>query len=163
MNSTGDSDELHSGTGEVGVFGFGNPLRGDDGIVAVLFDRVRSQAPDIDATFLEFGSRTFRVVHAIREFDRVLLVDAMEFGGEPGEVVVCSPDEIQSRTETTGSHGLDLLELLELGTQLPNPPVKIRLFGIQPGPMELESGLSEPVKNRIPDIAVELQETIAEL
>lgn len=145
-----------------GVFGFGNPLRGDDGIVPVLFDRIRSQKSVIDATFVEFGSRTFRVVHVLRDFDRVLLVDAMRFGGEPGAVVVCSSDEVTSCSETTGSHELDLLELVELTTQLPNAPTKIRIFGIQPGPVDMDTELSEPVENRLPEIEAELMETIAD-
>lgn len=161
MKSSHQSDASSQTDDRLGVFGFGNPLRGDDGIVPVLFDRIRSQESDVDATLVEFGSRTFRVVHALRDFDRVLLVDAMRFGGEPGAVVVCSSDAVTSRSETTGSHELDLLELVELATQLPNAPTEIRIFGIQPGPVDMDSDLSEPVANRLPEIHAQLMETIA--
>ncbi|MEF8894423.1 hydrogenase maturation protease [Halodesulfurarchaeum sp.] len=162
MEPSHQSDDPSQTDNQLGVFGFGNPLRGDDGIVPVLFDRIRAQEAAVDATLVEFGSRTFRVVHALRDFDRVLLVDAMRFGGEPGAVVVCSSGEVSSRSETTGSHELDLLELVELATQLENAPTEIRIFGIQPGPVDMDSALSDPVENRLPEIHAELMETLTD-
>jgi hydrogenase maturation protease len=161
MEPTHQSGDSSQTDGRLGVFGFGNPLRGDDGIVPVLFDRIRSQEAALDATFVELGSRSLRVVHALRDFDQVLLVDAMRFGGDPGAVVVCSPDTVTSRSETTGSHELDLLELVELAKQLPNAPNTVRIFGIQPGPVDMDTELSEQVETRLPEIQSELMETIA--
>jgi len=147
----------------VAVIGFGNPLRGDDGIVPVLFDRIRSQELPSEITLLEFGARSFRLVHALRDFDRVLLVDAMCFDGEPGAVAVCTPEQVASRAHDTGLHGIDLLEIVSFAREYAETPTAIRIFGVQPGPTDIGDGLSDGVKSQLPEITSRLLETIEAL
>ena len=152
-----------------GVIGLGNPLRGDDGVVPELFGRLRapdggSDSTDLDdITLLEFGDANFRLVHALSDFDRVLIVDAVRFGGEPGDHVVFSPEEVVSRADHGGSHDSDLLELVELARYLNEASATVRIFGIQPGPMEMGPGLSDPLESRLPELLEALEDAIYEL
>lgn len=149
--------------GSRGVIGLGNPLRGDDGVVPALFARLRDGDMPEDADLLEFGDASLRLVHALESFDRVLVVDAMRFGGEPGEYVVCTPDEVVSRTASGVSHDPDLLEVVALARELGDGPDRLRIFGIEPGPMAMGPGLSAALEARLPALESALAEAIEQL
>ncbi len=157
---TSHSRETRTKDSPIGVFGFGNPMRGDDGIVSSVFESISEGDADSKAQLIEFGSRSFRVVHALREFDRVLIVDAMEFGGDPGEVRVCRPNEISASSNGSGVHGMDLLQIIELSMDLPNGPDSAKLFGIQPESMPVRSELSASMADRLPEIRARLERVI---
>lgn len=149
-----------------GVIGLGNPLRGDDGVASELFGRLREideETGTDDTEFLEFGDANFRLLHALADFDRVLVVDAVRFGGEPGDHVLFTPEEVISRTGHGGSHDSDLLELVELAERLDETSATVRIFGIQPGPMEIRPGLSDRLEARMPELRSALEEAIREL
>lgn len=152
------------GTGGArGVIGLGNPLRGDDGIVPVLFDRLRATERVPDVELLEFGATTLRVVHALGAFDRVLIVDAVQFGADPGEYIICTPAALASRRESNGSHEMDLLEIVDLAGRMDEAPAVVRIFGIQPGSTELGSELSDALTWRLPELQDALEGAIADL
>lgn len=146
-----------------GVIGLGNPLRGDDGIVPVLFDRLRGTETEPDVELLEFGATTLRVVHAFGSFDRVLFVDAVQFGADPGEHIRCKPAELASRWGSNGSHEMDLLEIIDLAARMDEAPDVVRIFGIQLGSTEMGSELSDALTRRLPELQDALEEAIADL
>ncbi|MFW6458550.1 MAG: hydrogenase maturation protease [Halodesulfurarchaeum sp.] len=144
------------------VIGLGNPLRGDDGVVPVLFEALRERNPT-DIEILEHGDANLRLVHALEPFDRVLFVDAVSFGTEPGEWVVFSPEEVISRVDSGDAHAADLLDVLALATELGEAPAVIRIFGVQPGSMTPGTGLSEQLQDSLPAVREALWEAIEDL
>jgi hydrogenase maturation protease len=158
-----DSAPQARDTASCGVIGLGNPLRGDDGVVPALFSRLDIAGTDSEVAILEYGDANFRLFHALADFDRVLIVDAVRFGGEPGDHVVFSPDEVVSHGDHGGTHDSDLLELLELAERLDDAAASVRIFGIQPGETEHGPGLSDELEERLPTLLVALQAAITEL
>ena len=146
-----------------GVIGLGNPLRGDDGVVPELFERLRTSDREFDAEFLEFGDANFRMLHALADFDRVLVVDAVRYGGEPGEHVEFTPEEVVSKTDSGGSHDSDLLELVELADRMGESADEVRIFGIQPASMEMGDGLSDPMEARLTELVAALEDSVKKL
>ncbi len=70
--------------GKVVILGIGNPLRSDDGVGSILASRIKDKVP---FTVFDAGvSPENYLEKTIREKpDTVLLIDAVDFGGKPGE------------------------------------------------------------------------------
>ncbi|MFW5905883.1 MAG: hydrogenase maturation protease [archaeon] len=73
------------------VVALGNPYRRDDGVgPALLEELAQRDLPDVD--LLDLGDATFELVHVLAAHDVVVIVDAVNFGGDPGEIAVFDPD-----------------------------------------------------------------------
>lgn len=158
----GSGESPGSRSSRCAVIGLGNPLRGDDGIVPMLFEQLRAADPGPAATLIEYRDANLRLVHALEEFNHVLLVDAVDFGGKPGEHAVFRPSEAVSVGDHGGSHDANVLELVDLAERLGADPLSVRIFGIQPATMEPGTQLSKHLEEQLPELRAALLDTISE-
>lgn len=88
-----------------GVVGVGNVLRGDDGAGCLLVERLqgRLDVPLVDCGEVpeNYGGWVER-----RDLEAVVYVDAVDFGGEPGEVRIVPLDRLME--SATNTHNLSL-------------------------------------------------------
>ena len=113
------------------VMGVGNLLRRDDGAGVHLVDRLRTLAPQIDAVDAAMGG--VEILEAMRGYDRVIIVDSIMTGAEPGTIYHVNIAEGDEPPRISSSHGVDLVTTLELGRRLiPEmmPPEQV-LIGIE--------------------------------
>lgn len=81
--------------GKVVICGIGSTLRSDDGIGSLLASRIDGKVPYI---VYDAGSSPENYLGKIIKDkpDTVILVDAVDFGGSPGEFRVVEPEDIQT-------------------------------------------------------------------
>jgi hydrogenase 3 maturation protease len=81
--------------GKVAILGIGNVLRSDDGVGSLLAARIRDKVP---YTVYDAGSTPENYLEkVIREKpDTVVIIDAVDFGGNPGEFKFLAPDDIKT-------------------------------------------------------------------
>ena len=81
--------------GKVVICGIGSTLRSDDGIGSLLASRLGGKVPYI---VYDAGSSPENYLGKIIKDkpDTVVLVDAVDFGGSPGEFRVVEPEDIQT-------------------------------------------------------------------
>ena len=78
------------------VIGVGNPLVADEGVgIAVIEELGKRDLPD-SVELVDAGSAGMSLLHIIKDYDAVIIIDAADFGGEPGEVRTFTPDEVRS-------------------------------------------------------------------
>ncbi len=82
-------------SGRVLVLGIGNTLRSDDGIGSLLASRIQDKIPYI---VYDSGASPENYLGKIIKDkpDTILLIDAVDFGGEAGEVRVLEGEDIQT-------------------------------------------------------------------
>ncbi len=135
------------------VMGVGNDLLKDEGIgvhVVKAMDRV--PLPE-NVTLINGGVAGIDLLEHIREADRLIIIDAVDAGGEPGAVFRFSPDEVRVMLDEHKAtlHQVDLFDTLKLAKFLDCYPQTI-IIGVQP--KEISWGL-EPtpdLTSRIPRI-----------
>ncbi|MDD5677506.1 MAG: hydrogenase 3 maturation endopeptidase HyCI [Kiritimatiellae bacterium] len=137
--------------GKVCVVGIGNRLKGDDGAGPELIDRLTGHgrlccmdagvAPE---NYLE------KIVQAAP--DTILLVDAMDFGGEAGAYRLFTSDQITGGG--LSSHALSLRMTCDYLHQ--RMAVHVFILGIQPAQVEMNQPLSVLVKTAVDQLAAEL-------
>lgn len=82
-------------TGKVVILGIGNTLKSDDGVGALLASRIRDKVP---YTVYDAGPGPENYLGKIikEKPDNVVIIDAVDFGGEPGEFKVVDGDDIKT-------------------------------------------------------------------
>jgi len=95
------------------VAGVGNVLRGDDGFGIAVLERLRSGrfASEPSVAFWESGIAGVSLVQELmRRFDALVVLDAVDRGGYPGQVFVLEPDLDRVRRIAKEGAAVDLHE-----------------------------------------------------
>ena len=113
------------------VIGVGNLLRTDDGVGIHVINRLDEANPGVDTLDAAMGS--IEILEAMRGYDRVIIVDAIETGAEPGTIYNVNLTAGEMPPTITHSHGTDIITTLELGRQLygEEMPGEIMLLAIE--------------------------------
>lgn len=135
------------------VAGMGNVLRGDDGVGIQVLRELEESGLDGNATLVDAGSNLFSQMDMIEGASKLVLVDAVCGGGEPGSVYRFTPDDVDAEEKTFVSvHEIGLLDELEMLRNLNKLPRDVVIIGVEPAEMGWSTGLSETVASRLPDI-----------
>ena len=98
------------------VIGVGNLLRTDDGVGIHLINRLSKIDPERDTLDAAMGS--IEILEAMKGYERVIIVDSIETGVEPGTIYRVNLTSGEDPPVITHSHGTDIRTILELGRQL---------------------------------------------
>ncbi len=98
------------------MIGVGNLLRTDDGVGIHIINRLSKLHPEINTFDAAMGS--IEILEAMMGFERVVIVDSIETGVEPGTIYRVNLASGEKPPVITYSHGTDVLTILELGRQL---------------------------------------------
>jgi len=100
------------------VLGIGNPILKDDGIGLRVVDRLEDLHNDPNVTFLKTTLAGLNLLDLLAGFRRAIIVDAIQTGGEVGEVYRLSPRDFVVRDRFSHLHSLDFFQTLSLGRRL---------------------------------------------
>lgn len=146
-----------------GVIGLGNSFRGDDGISEVLINRLSGENFSSEVEFFDIGMGSLKALHVLRKLDKVIILDAVFFGGSPGEYVFFDPEEVRSLNRSKNPHDSTLFEVLELSKKIQELPKEILIMGIQPKDVSLRNGLSPELESKVPELLDVLRRRVVEL
>ena len=124
---------------------------GDDSIGLRLVEQIAERGLDRDFEAIEVGNNGMLVLtYFTEETDLILVVDAVRFGGGPGDFTIFTPDEVDTQKVTGGisTHEGDILRLIELAKQIDQPIPPIKILAIEPAAMEVDQGLSPELEAR---------------
>jgi hydrogenase maturation protease len=135
------------------VLGVGNLLLTDDGAgvhaVTELDGEEEWDREKVD--FMDGATFTQDIFYVFQKYERVLVLDTVKGGREPGTVYRFTEDNLRDNYEQRLSlHDIDLLDSLKMAELLGNKP-EIMVIGIEPLTIsEWCMELSEPVKAAYP-------------
>ena len=136
--------------GRVCVVGVGNVELGDDGFGVRLAEELgdsRFTNQNRHAVIAAPAAERYLETLSGGRFDSVLFLDAVEFGAEPGAVVLLNASEMAARFPQVSTHKLSLgllARMIEAGGL-----TKARLLGVQPGSLHSGVGLSSAVQRTL--------------
>lgn len=142
---------------KIAIIGVGNPLCGDDGLGVYLAQNPHPELPS-NVDIIDGGTAGPDLLRFLEEYDRLIILDIVRYGGEPGGVVTFVPGET-GEISTRGSHsahGVDLAFALRLRNSL-GYRADVVVVGCEPLHCGVGEGLSEPVRRAIPQIWKEVQ------
>lgn len=161
MRNDGGSD---SGYGpRILVLCAGSALMGDDGVGLAALERLRSGwklGPGVE--LMDGGTWGMNLLPAIESADRLLVVDAVRAGRQPGTVVRLEAEQVPRFFATKLSpHQIDLKEVLALAELRGTLPPTVAV-GVEPGRVELSTELSPEVEAAVPELVRRITEALEE-
>ncbi len=143
------------------VIGIGNTLMSDDGVGVKVLELLEDLPDHVGVVELATGGMT--LLHHLEGLEEAVLVDAVDFGGRPGEIRLFKPDEVDTvKTVGYSLHDLDMIKVLELARRMDTLPGRVVIAAIQPVSLQMGEGLSREVKKALPELARRIIETVVD-
>ena len=93
---------------KVAVIGLGNTLHRDDGIGIHLLSLLEENVSRVDISFMNFGVASLGLLNYLGAFKKILLVDAIDAGLEPGVLRIFRLSDAASRVKDKKAISRDL-------------------------------------------------------
>ena len=139
---------------KIAILGVGNELLKDEGI-GVHIARALEGTPspsNVDLEVIDGGTLPDAPL-AFEGVDRLIVVDAVKTGGEPGAIYRFRPEDVETEGKVlTSLHQISLLENLWLMERFSQRPKDVVIIGIEPEDMNWGLELSAKLQERIPQI-----------
>jgi hydrogenase maturation protease len=133
------------------VLGLGNILLGDEGVGVRVVERLQElyQFPQ-GVQVLDGGTLALDLLPYVEDADRLLVIDALEMGTEPGTVARLESDEVPAFLSVKLSpHQMGLADLLAAARLRDLYPGRVVLWGVQPAVMRPGLALSPSVAAQV--------------
>jgi hydrogenase maturation protease len=144
------------------VIGVGNLYMGDDGVGVRIVQQLLDD-PDANADgrieFIDGGVGGLRMINWIEQADRLLFIDAANFGGAPGETKLLGPEQVMgsARGERFSLHETGIANVLKL-TADHFRAAPSWVLAIQVQAVEQSDKLSEPLADRLDALTDEVKQ-----
>ncbi len=144
------------------VLGSGNELMCDEGVgvhaVRALQERIDPAGASIE---LIEGGTSPDIAHLIQGADRLVIIDAVKGGCEPGTIYRLPPDAIMSGSDiATSVHQIGIVDNLNMMKLLGDMPGQTIIIGIEPARVEIGLDLSETLQQKMPKLIETVLEEI---
>jgi hydrogenase maturation protease len=133
------------------VLGLGNILLGDEGVGVRVVERLqeRYEFPQ-GVQVLDGGTLALDLLPYVEDTDRLLVIDALELGAEPGTIARLEGDQVPASLSVKISpHQMGLADVLAAARLRDVYPGQVVLWGVQPGVMGAGLELSSPVAAQV--------------
>ncbi len=140
------------------VAGVGNVLKRDDGFGPAVVETILNKRleKEIKADVMDFGQRLYDLLLRMKDYDVVVLVDAIEGEGKPGDIYIIEidPSEVEE-SELTNLHDPDLRKFIGIAKALNFMPKKLYVIGCHPEDLSDGVGLSQRLFKKI-DVVIDM-------
>ncbi len=139
------------------VLGMGNPILSDDGVGLEVARRLQEgPLPDgVEVTQSEVAG--LRLLELLKGYDKVVIVDALRSGRDPGEIVRYEARDFRGGHRYGSAHSIGLHTALELGRTLGMPmPDDVTVFAVEAQDVETFGEEFSPPVAAAADRVVEL-------
>ncbi|AHF80763.1 hydrogenase maturation peptidase HycI [Thermococcus paralvinellae] len=137
-------EDFLKGAEKVVVCGIGNDVRGDDAFGVIVVEELKNRIKSDKVIILNCGEVPESYLGKIINENptHVIFIDAVDFGGKPGEIVIADPEGTLGESFSTHRLPLKLL----VGYLKQNINAKFILIGCQPKQLGLFVEMSEEVR-----------------
>lgn len=132
------------------IVGMGNLLYRDEGIGVHVIQAMEKMKLPSHIELLDIGTSTMDLISYLEEVKKLIVIDAMRAGGEPGTIYKCKPKDLLPKDGGPISlHEIGLLETLEMIKKL-GLEIETVIVGVEPEIIDWGMKLTEKVKDKIP-------------
>ncbi|HLK19449.1 MAG TPA: HyaD/HybD family hydrogenase maturation endopeptidase [Bryobacteraceae bacterium] len=129
------------------VLGLGNLVHGDDGVGVHAIERLQRdpRLPE-GVVLLDGGTQGLSLAGHIAGFSRLLVIDAVDAGAQPGTLMRFEGDALAGLPGKPSVHQLGFADLMIAMKLLDEATPELVVFGVQPLTTEWSAELSDPVR-----------------
>ncbi len=144
------------------VAGVGSTIRGDDGLGVEAVRRLRDRIEDDQVDFVELGTAGVALLDLVDGYERLILIDAILTGGQPGTVVELEGEEVATSAHLGAGHEADLPTVLDLGRKLSKiMPREVVVIAVEAADLDsFSETLTPEVEAVMPDVLNRVEKLI---
>lgn len=144
------------------VLGVGNELLSDEGIgvhVAKELQKENILPPEVEV--LEGGTDGFGLINIITETDRLIVIDSLKGGSEPGTIYKFDIEDAPGTPDLfkTSVHQIGILEVINLSSLIGKTP-ETTVIGVEPKCISAGMELSPEIQAKIPRVIELVKEEV---
>ncbi|WDP91800.1 MAG: HyaD/HybD family hydrogenase maturation endopeptidase [Desulfobacter sp.] len=148
------------------VLGVGNTLLQDEGIGVHAINEFWKEKEDWDESLVDFvdgGTFTQDIFYLFEEYEKVLVLDIVRAGHEPGTIYSLEEDQLRKdKKQMLSLHDIDLLDSLGMAEMRGNRPY-LRVIGIEPKTIDWGTELTPPLADAFDNYLKVIRKHIKEL
>jgi hydrogenase maturation protease len=134
---------------QIAVMGIGNILMQDEGIGVHIIRELGKYNFNPHIALIDGGNMGMDLLPFFDEYNRMIIVDAVDFEKKPGFIDTIENDDILTLFTTKMSlHHLGLKDVLSYAKLLDQTPQDLCLIGVQPEKIEMEMEMSEIINSK---------------
>jgi len=129
------------------ILGLGNSVMTDDGFGPCMVDVLQKgfHFPG-EVVLLDGGTLGLDLLPRLEGVERLLILDAVDMGAEPGAVFRLEGEEVpRAFADKLSVHQMGLQDLLAVAELLGHLPSELVVWGVQPGTIDVGLELTPPV------------------
>lgn len=151
-------------TKKITILGIGNTLYSDEGLgISALPLLKKELGNSADIEIVDGTTEGMQLLGPVEDTNRLIIVDAINAGRQPGDIVILSKEQIPAFNGIKMSvHQIGFQEVVSAAQLRGRLPERMVMFGIQPASLDLNTEMSETVKRVIPDLIERIKEQIDE-
>jgi hydrogenase maturation protease len=140
--------------GKVLVLGVGNILLKDEGLgVRAVEYMLERYSPHAGVSFVDGGTAGLSLLSLIKEFDRIIIIDAVKPVSSPGKIYrIAAIDLPESHHLFNSAHGIGVREVLAAAKFEGAEPDAV-IIGVEPDDISMGLDLSLAVEKTLPAVA----------
>ena len=125
----------------------------DEGVGVRVVEAMEGQGLPDDIELLDGGTASVDLLNSLVDREKVIVIDAVKGGNEPGALYRFAPDDITTYGwDNTSLHQVGLLETLMMARHLGCAPREVIIFGIEPKKVDWGLELSPEVAAVVPRV-----------
>ncbi|MBW1689195.1 MAG: hydrogenase maturation protease [Deltaproteobacteria bacterium] len=134
------------------ILGIGNLILKDEGIGVHVVRALEEKKLPPEVGLIDGGTATMDLLSVIYESERIIVIDALKAGGEPGTIYRCLPEDLMETSDRPLSlHQLGLLDVLGMSRQLGGDAAVV-IIGVEPKEISWGLELTEELQAVVPKV-----------
>jgi hydrogenase maturation protease len=134
------------------IIGIGNLILTDEGVGIHAVRELEKRGLPEWIEIIDGGTSTMELLDVIHGAVRIIFIDAVKGGGEPGTIYRITPDDLQEESEHPLSiHQVGILDVLDMVKQLGGNP-DVVIIGVEPKEITWGMELSPEVNAKFPKL-----------
>jgi len=142
------------------IIGIGNILLKDDGVGVHVVKQLENENLSSTMELVDGGTSTLDTLGYFMDYAKVIVVDCLKAGYEPGTIYKIQPEDIKSyKTENLSIHDVQVLDVVKMANMLGKFP-KVIILGIEPEKICFDLEMTETMNKKIPDIIRQIKKEL---
>jgi hydrogenase maturation protease len=137
------------------ILGVGNLLLSDEGVGVHVANKLLEMDLPEGVEVYEGGTDGFRLMSVVTGADRLIVVDAVKGGGEPGSIYRFEVNDAPSMPDSykTSVHQIGILEVIHFSEFVENGKTpEATIIGIEPKSLEMAMELTPEIEAKVPRV-----------
>lgn len=139
---------------KIALIGLGNILLKDEGVGVHAANTIKQRyafSPNVE--IIDGGTMGLDLLSIFEGLDKVLIVDAVDFGKDPGYIRIIENDDIPSVLNSKLSvHHISLPDVLFAAKLMDVSPPEVCLIGIQPESLDVGLDMTDRISSKLDEL-----------